>query len=98
MTREEAHEKLHFGNKLGYLDFNELHIRIEEIFDDFEEKLEQLQNRSCENCKHSKIEDNVWKNMRCNCDSDIMPYEDGAIHLHISKDFCCNQYEAKDSE
>lgn len=52
MTREEAHEKLHFGNKLGYLDFNELHIGIENIFDDFEEKLEQLQNKSCDGCKY----------------------------------------------
>ena len=84
MTREEAKQML----KNGYIHPYQI---IDMVFDDFE-------NRSCESCKHSKIEDNVWKNMRCNCDSDIMPYEDGAIHLHISKDFCYNQYEAKDSE
>ena len=49
ITREEAHEKLHFGNKLSYLDFNILHEGIEEIYDGFEKK-ETDGYTSCENC------------------------------------------------
>ena len=53
MTIEQAHEKLHFGHKLDYLAFNELHIGLEEIYDDFK-------NRTCDNCRFDNYE-----NSRC---------------------------------
>ena len=65
---------------------------LDDIYDDFE-------NRTCESCKYSEVEDNVWKSMRCKCDKpSIMPYEDGAIYLNIYEDFCCNQYEPKENK
>ena len=46
MTREEIHEKIHFGDRLDYRSFNELHEVIEEIFDYFED------DNHCSRCKH----------------------------------------------
>jgi len=50
MTRDDAHEKLHFGNRLDYQSFWELHSVIDEIFDDID--LEIQSSRSCDGCKH----------------------------------------------
>ena len=54
MNREEIHEKLHFGDRLDYRSFNELHETIEEIFDYFEEEplLNNFKFTSCDDCKN----------------------------------------------
>jgi len=48
MTRDDAHEKLHFGNRLNYQSFWELHSVIDKIFDDID--LEIQSSRSCDGC------------------------------------------------
>ena len=67
MNRDDIHERLHFGDKLDYRSFNELHEAIEEIFDYFEE--EPISNNytftSCDDCKN-KI-DGIFQEVCNNC-------------------------------
>ena len=94
MTREQAYKKFKkIDSNIKWVDFNLGYMKLlDDIYDEFE-------NRTCKSCKYSKVEDNVWKSMRCKCDNpSIMPYEDGAIYLNIYEDFCCNQYEPKENK
>lgn len=85
MTREEAHEELHFGDKLGYIDFNLLHIGIEQIYDDFE-------NRSCNSCKSIKQDKDIPSLTYCS--KGIAEYQSES-YPSVGKDFYCNRWEAK---
>lgn len=60
MTREDIHEKIHFGDRLDYRSFNELHETIEEIFDYFEDEEEEI-IRSCNGCKHLENREELLK-------------------------------------
>ena len=71
MTREDIHEKIHFGDRLDYRSFNELHETIEEIFDYFEEDEPILNNytfTSCDDCKHLE---NREESLKHNCLSEV---------------------------
>ncbi len=48
MTREEAHEELHFGERLDYISFNELHMGIEQIYEYFESREKEYQKKLIE--------------------------------------------------
>lgn len=54
-------------------------------------ELENLQNKSCENCKHNKEQDNFM----IFCDKEMC--QDGSkIMWHsLTKDFSCNKWESK---
>lgn len=67
MNRDEIHERLHFGDRLDYRSFNELHEAIEEIFDYFEEEpiLNNYTFTSCADCKN-KI-DGIFQEVCSNC-------------------------------
>ena len=56
-------------------------------------ELEELENRSCENCKHLKITNSEWGDNGCNHQDIYDCYDDGSYV--IPKDFCCNRYEPK---
>ena len=60
-------------------------------FDQAIEELEALQNRSCDNCKHNKEQDNFM--IFC----DAVACQDGSRMMwhSFTKDFCCNKWEAK---
>ena len=68
MNRDDIHERLHFGDKLDYRSFNELHEAIEEIFDYFEEEEPILNNytfTSCDDCKNKL--DGIFQEVCSNC-------------------------------
>jgi hypothetical protein len=58
-------------------------------------ELYQLKSSCCKNCKYSKQDKRDAEYLVCTNESDIMPYEDGAILLNVHKDFCCNQWKSK---
>ena len=59
IKREEAHEELHFGTRLDYMSFNELHMGIEAIYDSI---------GSCGECKYG-VADRVDTTLCVNSDS-----------------------------
>lgn len=96
MTREDIHEKIHFGDRLDYRSFNELHETIEEIFDYFEEEEEIIKN--CNNCKFStlfKYNNNYLKCKKGDISSRKININLDEIVSVLDKDFCCKKWESK---
>lgn len=59
----------------------------------FKNKLESLENRNCENCKHLKITNSEWGYNGCNHQDIYDCYDDGSYV--IPKDFSCNRWKSK---
>lgn len=55
-------------------------------------ELEELENRSCSNCKYNKEQDNFM--IFCDC---VMCEDGSKMMWHsFTKHFCCNKWENKD--
>jgi hypothetical protein len=53
-------------------------------------ELEELQSRSCENCKYNKEQDDLM----IYCDKNLC-IDGSKMKWHSFKDFCCNYWESK---
>ena len=58
-------------------------------FDQAIEELEALHNRSCDNCKHNKKQDNFM----IFCDKEMCQDGSKMMWHSFTKDFCCNKWE-----
>ena len=85
MTREESLNLAKYKETPYY--FQRL---INKIYDEFNLELEELENRSCINCKHYKIYPPT-KEMFCNNENTKI----GFRQCDTEKDFCCNKWENK---
>jgi hypothetical protein len=83
ISREEAHEKLHFGNKLDYMAFNDLHEGIEEIYDSI---------GTCGECQHYKYEQIDVESFRAMCTKDIIFFK----QLSSVNKCSCDEFERKE--
>ena len=84
MNRIKALEILKNINVYGYA------TEVEKQIDEAIKELEDLENRSCSNCKHYKIYPTT-KEMFCNNEKTKI----GFRQCDTEKDFCCNRWENK---
>lgn len=73
---------LYNGAEIGMPSLNKIDEAIKE--------LEELQSRSCENCKYNKEQDDSM----IFCDKE-MCIDGSRMMWHSFKDFCCNYWESK---
>ena len=65
---------------------------VEEQINEAIKELEELENRSCSNCKYNKEQDNFM--IFCDC---VMCEDGSKMMWHsFTKHFCCNKWENKD--
>ncbi len=87
MDREEA-IKEHYGIKCKIQESYKIKELIHNVYNHFEAKINELENRSCESCEHCK---EVFGYTYPLCiENKVNPFQ-----IHNSKSLNCNKYKAK---
>ena len=64
-------------------------------YDEAIKELEDLQNRSCENCKYNKEQDNFMIFCDKEMSRDLCQNNSKMMWHSFTKDFCCKYWESK---